>query len=181
MITASQIIPYHNIAVDIENTLELKRKLAQLRHERNPLYLTAAELEEILEWKLDKQIGRQRVRRSANTEEIIRAITGLALTITDQNKDYELELRVSILCALRGVAIPIASAILALVFPDEYAVIDYRAWRQVFEDEKHMFSLPDYKRYMCEIRKLGKELNWPTQEVDHAIWAYDQDSSKWLC
>ena len=177
MITAAQIAPLRTAAIDYEKTKRLKEKLARVRRERQPLYLTKAEFEEILQWKLGQQIGRQRERRSANTEEIIRAVTGLALTITHSDKEYELELRMGILCALRGVAIPVASAVLALVFPEEYAVIDFRGWRQIFGEGETVFSIPKYKRYLREVRRLANELGWPVQEVDHAIWEYDRRNS----
>ena len=177
MITAAQIAPLRTAAIDYEKTKRLKEKLARVRRERQPLYLTKAEFEEILQWKLGQQIGRQRERRSANTEEIIRAVTGLALTITHSDKEYELELRMGILCALRGVAIPVASAVLALVFPEEYAVIDFRGWRQIFGEGETVFSIPKYKRYLREVRRLADELGWPVQEVDHAIWEYDRRNS----
>jgi hypothetical protein len=174
MITATQIAPFHRKGIDFEETERLKAKLAQRRRERQPFFLTAEELEEILAWKLGQQMGRQRALRTANTDEIIQAITGLALTIHHQDKDYELELRVNLLCALRGVGVPVASAVLALVFPDEYAVIDYRVWRQLFDEGKQVFFVPDYRRYMGEIRRLAAELDWPVQEVDHAIWELDR-------
>jgi len=177
MITAAQIAPLRTAAVDYEETRRLKEKLARVRRERQPLYLTAAEFEETLQWKLGQQIGRQRKRRSANTEEIIRAVTGLALTIAHSDKEYELELRMGILCSLRGVAVPVASAVLALVFPEEYAVIDFRGWWQVFGEGETVFSIPKYKRYLREVRRLADELGWPVQEVDHAIWEYDRRNS----
>lgn len=178
MITAAQIAPLHRQEIDFDETEQLKAKLALLHRERQPLHLTATEFEEILRWKLGQQIGRQRERRTANTDKIIRAITGLALTITHPDKEYELELRVNILCALRGVAIPVASAVLALAFPEEYAVIDFRVWRQCFGADKGIFSIGDYKKYMREIRRLASELSWPVQEVEHAIWEYDRRNSR---
>ena len=177
MITAAQIAPLRAASIDYEETEQLKAKLAQVRRERQPLYLTATEFEEILQWKLGQQIGRQRDIRAANTEDIIRAVTGLALTITHADKEYELELRMNIFCSLRGVGVSVASAVLALVFPGEYAIIDFRGWRQIFGEEQSIFSIPDYKKYVREIRRLADELGWPVQEVDHAIWEYDRRNS----
>ncbi len=145
-----------------------------MRLERKKLYLTLSEFERILEWKLGQQIGRQRELRKSNTDAIIRAVTGLALTIAHSDPDYQLELRTTILCALRGVAVPIASAVLGLVYPKEYAVIDYRTWRQIFNEPRDVFSTADYKRYMTKIRELASELGWQVQEVDHAIWEFDR-------
>jgi len=174
VITAKQIAPLYKQAADYEETERLKAKLAQLRRERQPLYLTATELEEILQWKLGQQIGRRRRIRAANTDEVIRAVTGLALTIQHPDKEYELELRTNILCTLRGISVPVASAILALVFPEEYAVIDFRVWRQLFGKQRTVFSIAAYKQYNRRIRSLAKELGWSMQEVDHAIWEYDR-------
>ncbi len=174
MITASQIKNLKTASIDFNETEQLKLKLARLQKERQKFFLTGSEFDDILRWKLRGQYGRQRTRRASNTEELIRTITGVALTITHPDKDYELELRVHLLCSLRGVGVPVASAILALVYPQEYAVIDFRGWRQIFGEDRSTFSVANYKRYMKEIRKLARELGWLVQEVDLAIWEYDR-------
>lgn len=71
------------------------------------------------------------------------------------------------------VGVPIASAVLALVYPTEYCVIDFRGWRQVFEQDRRQFTISDYKRYLVKVRELSRELQWPVQEVDLAVWEYD--------
>ncbi len=174
MITAREVAPYRTLADDYPEAENLKRSLARLRKEREPLYLTHAEFEQILVWKLRTQHGRQRERRRANTEDVVRAVTGLALTITHPDDEYETELRVATLCALRGVSVPVASAVLALVLPEKYAVIDFRGWRQVFGNEKATFTIPDYYRYLRKLRVLAGELGWLVQEVDLAVWEYDR-------
>ena len=126
MITCAQIALYRTSSDDYDLTERLKTRLLRLRQERRPFYLASAEFDEILRWKLRGQYGRQRERRKANTEDVIRTVTRAALTIIHPDEEYELELRVGILCALRGVSVPVASAVLALVFPEKYAVIDFR-------------------------------------------------------
>ncbi|MEJ5240388.1 MAG: hypothetical protein WHS87_04250 [Anaerolineales bacterium] len=174
MITAAQLIPYRTSGEDYAETERLKKQFAGLRQERVPLYLTLDEFDEILRWKLRGQYGRQREQRKVNTDEVIRTVTTAALSLTHPDDDYETELRLRILCTLRGVGVPVASAILALVFPERYAVIDFRGWRQVFDEERTTFSVSDYKRYLREIRRLARELGWSVQEVDLAIWEYDR-------
>jgi hypothetical protein len=178
VIVASQIAQLQGSAVDFGDAEALKSKLAKLRAQRHPFFLTASDFDDILRWKLRQQYGRQRGLRGLNTGEIVRSITGLAFTITHHDKDYELELRVAVLCALRGVGVPVASAILALTLPEEYAVIDFRGWRQVFDEYKTTFSIPDYKKYLHEIHQLAAELGWAAQEVDLAIWEYDRRQSQ---
>lgn len=175
MITASQIANLRTASRDYAETERLKERFARVRRERNPLYLTKEDFEKILRWKLAGQYNRGRKMREVNTEEVIRTVTGVALSISHADRDYEIELRVGILAALRGVGVPVASAVLALVFPEEYAVIDFRSWRQVFGAERPWFSIGDYKRYMDALRPLAEELGWPVQEVDLAIWAYDNE------
>jgi hypothetical protein len=167
-------LPKGHASPDYAETERLKTELAKARQTRRPFYLTVDEFEEVLRWKLRQQIGRQRDLRAANTEELIRAVTGLALTITHSDSEYELELRVGILRSLRGVAVPVASAVLALAFPEKYAVIDFRGWRQIFDEKRTTFTIPDYKRYLAAIQRLANELSWPPQEVDLAIWEYDR-------
>ena len=170
MITSQQLAPNRYSGDDCDPTERLKAEFGQARKERRPMYLTMDEFDRILHWKLRQQYGRQKARRAANSEQVVRAITETALNIAHPDPDYEVELRLGVLCALRGVDVPVASAVLALVFPEKYAVVDFRNWRQVFDQERDVFSVPDYKRYLCRIRVLAEELGWLPQEVDLAIW-----------
>jgi hypothetical protein len=175
VITAAQIAHLRYASDNYAETERMKARLARLRDERDPLFLTASEFDEILRWKLRTQLNRHFHSRTANTDSIIRHVTGSALTITSDDRDYEIQLRVNILCALRGVAVPVASAVLALVYPNDYAVIDFRSWRQVFSPAPaKIFSITDYKRYLRALQPLARELGWPIQEVDFAIWEYDR-------
>ena len=174
MITAGQLIQYRTSSDDYTLTVHIKADFAQMKRERHPMYLTLEEFDRVLQWKLRGQYERQRERRKENTDDVIRVVTGAALSIEHPDKDYEIELRVGILCTLRGVGVPVASAILALVFPERYAVIDFRGWRQVFGEERTTFSVSDYRRYLREVQNLAQELGWPVQEVDLAIWEYDR-------
>jgi hypothetical protein len=173
MITASQIQDLRREDSVYQGTSDLINRIAELKRERRPFFLTACDFDDILKWKLKGQYGRQKEYRAMNSDKVIRDVTRLALSITHENEDYELELRVSILCSLRGVAVPVASAVLTLVYPNEYAVIDFRNWRQFFGERKNGFSLNDYKQYMEQMRRLATELDWTVQEVDLAIQEYD--------
>lgn len=172
MITAAQLRSLGPVS-DPE-TEGLKKRFAQLRVEGRPFFQARSEFDRVLQWKLRGQFGRQRSRRKVNTDDLIRKVTGLALALCHENEDYELELRLGILCSLRGVRVAVASAILALVFPEQYAVIDFRGWRQVFGEERTSFSISDYRRYLAKVRELAEELAWQPQQVDIAIWEYDR-------
>jgi hypothetical protein len=136
MITASQIKKFRNESIDYADTVLIKDELARLRRKRSPFYLTKEELDKILHWKLRGQYGRLNHLLSANSDELIQKVTGLALSVEHPDADYELELRFKILTCLRGVGVPVASAILALIYPETNAVIDFRGWRQIFGENK---------------------------------------------
>lgn len=176
MVTASQLVPFKK-AVDYEITESIKAELSTALQSRHPFYLTSAEFDKVLRWKLRSQYCRQMELRKSNTEETIKTLTSLAFSLTHSDPDNGLDLKLGILCLLKGVGVPVASAILALSYPEKYTVIDYRVWRQVFGENKGTFSISDYKKYLQRVRELAIELGWKVQEVDQAIWGYDRVNS----
>ena len=174
MIRPEDLASLRTAAPDYAETERLKDWLAGLRRTRKPLYLTRNELEPIYVWKLRDQYGRQKELRDSNTDSAYVTVSQAALSVHEGDWDYEAELRLGILTSLRGVAVPVASAILALAEPDRYCVIDFRGWRAVVGEEKQGFSIRDYKRYLAAVRELADQLQWPVQEVDLAIWEYDR-------
>lgn len=175
MIEPGDLTDLRTAAPDYEETERLKARLGRLRTSRTPFCLTAEELEPVFRWKLGSQYGRVRKQLARNMVAAYQIVTRAAFEISDfDDPNRELELRVGLLCSLAGVGIGIASAILALVEPDRYCVIDFRGWRGVFGDRKSAFTVDDYKRYLAEVRRLARVLAWPVQEVDLAIWEHDR-------
>ena len=178
MIEPELIKPFRTKSEFYEETESLKKYFKSKRIERTPFYINLEEFDTILRWKLRRQYHRQKESRSEKiTEEIVKKVTELALNISHLDKDYEIDLRINSLSIIWGVNTAVASAILALCFPENYAVIDFRVWRQIFSTEKRSFSVNDYKKYLKEIRKLAELLDWMPQEVDLAIWAYDEEKA----
>jgi hypothetical protein len=166
---------YRTAARDYGETRELIDRLRALRHTRRPMFLTLEEFKEIAHWKLDRQLGRVARHYRPLTDEVIRTITQAAFSLYHENERLELELRFGVLSAVPGVGMGVASAVLALVYPEDYAVIDFRGWRQLFGERKDKFNIGDYHRYLTETIDLAVRLGWYPQEVDLALWAYDQD------
>ena len=73
---------------------------------------------------------------------MIRTVTGAALSIIHPDEDYETELRLNILCSIRGVGVPVASAILALVFPDKYAVMIFEGGDRYLMKKERLSRFP---------------------------------------
>ena len=174
MISLDTIRKFKNKAIDYKETQRLISHLSSIKEAREPLYLDSDDFEAILRWKLAQQYSRQVELRKGNTNEIIKTVTYVALNITHEDEEYEIDLRLNLLMSLRGIGVPVASAILTLVYPEKYAVIDFRGWNQLFGERKQSFTIRDYKRYLIAIRKMAGELDWTPQEVDHAIWEYDR-------
>jgi hypothetical protein len=159
---------------DHEKTEQLKQRLAVLRRRRQPFYLTRADLQRILRWKLRSQYGRSAKFREHLTDALVRHVTQATFGYRANNCDIELGVRIRLLAALPGVGVPVASAVLALVEPHRYCVVDYRGWRTLFGEERRHFSVRDYRRYRTAIAKLADRLGWPVQETDAVVWEFDR-------
>lgn len=174
LITARQIRPLRTAAPDFEDTEQLKKTMKGLRKKRHPLFLTARDLEAVFRWKLGSQYGRQKTLRGSNSDSTYRAVTRAAFAVKSDDRDNELVVRTGVLVALRGVGVPVASAILALADPDSYCVIDFRGWRAAYGELRRDFSIPQYRRYRNDVTALANRLRWSTQETDLAIWELDR-------
>lgn len=164
---------------------KLKAQFAAARKQRDPMYLTEGEFFEVAHWKLINQYGRAKRFLESNSSERIEAVTSRALSFSDLDPDVEMTGRVIMLRVLPGVGMGVASAILALCFPQQYAPIDFRVWRQLFDSELSVFEVPEYRRYLKKLRELADELasldpahEWPVQLVDYFAWEYDAASAK---
>jgi len=162
-------------ADDYDETKKLISKYAELKKTRSPFYLTSADFNDILKWKLRQQYNRQYRNRERNTEHNINIVTQAAFAVEHQDRDYETELRLKILTTLSGVEVPVASAILTLCYPELYSVIDFRGWRQIFGNAKTYanYTPKEYIKYLTIIRHAAKIFQFTTQEMDMAIWQYD--------
>ena len=177
MIRAKDLLPFRTSAPDYHVSRGLKQLFAELRTSRTPFHLTGVEMEKIFRWKLGQQYGRGEHIRAENSESAYRIVSTAAFSVLETDLDYEAELRVRLLTSLRGVGVPVASAFLAMAEPAKYGVIDFRAWRTLFSEERKSFDVPAYIRYQRAIRPLAAELGWMIQEVDLAAWEFDRQRS----
>jgi hypothetical protein len=96
------------------------------------------------------------------------------------------------LTKLTGVRVPMASTILTMAKPSEFAIIDYRALRALGVVKPELLdaqSYTDYSTFMeCFrnpssegyifyidiVREIAQQEDLSTREVDMALWAYDK-------
>jgi thermostable 8-oxoguanine DNA glycosylase len=153
-------------------TQRLKEKICRCLENRSPRYLTAAELDQILLWKLDTQYHRSKAQRSVNTDSVVIPITSAVFLVNSQSFQYETELKIKLLTSMRGIGTPLASAVLAITDPNNYCVIDSVLWEAIYGQEKDTFSIKDYLCFLEYINSLSKKIGLPLQEAEFALWTY---------
>ena len=72
---------------------------------------------------------------------------------------------------LHGADVRVASAILTAYDPSRFAVIDWKAWKALYDREKkEEFAPEDYVKYLQDVRKLAEECGMTPRKVDLALW-----------
>jgi hypothetical protein len=100
-----------------------------LQNSRIPFFLNADEMEEVFRWKLRNQYARDAKLRAVNPPRTYDSVTRACFEIRCDDLEYETKVRLGLLTAVPGIGVPVASAILALVDPSRYCVIDFRGKR----------------------------------------------------
>ena len=164
----------HGVHADDDERHALEVAFQDRRAERHPFFLTGEEMNRVFRWKLRGQHERMAAQRARNTEAAYRLVSQAAFQIVGPDLEYEAVVRLGLLTALTGVGVPIASAVLALVEPQKYCILDRHGWRAVFGKERESFTPFDYWSYHQAIARLGIELGWSLRETDLAIRRLDR-------
>ena len=158
------LVREHLPAREDERTAELCR---DFRVARRRGYLTLGELVAACRWKSPRPIKHIR----ANTHHRVRAATRTALTTRSE------ALRLEALLQLVGVSVPTASAILTLLDPKRYGVIDIRVWQllhavgAVTENRKGTHFRPEHwLQFLSILRHLSSRLGVTVREVELTLF-----------
>lgn len=142
------------------------------------------ELRKIGEWKSGGRIDHHLKDNNPNYVEQRSAVA------FQTNSDVD---KVKALMELKGVQVPVASVILTMYDPANYAVVDYRAFRALGAAEPQLLdpqTYPDYADfmgsfqdynsapeaysfYMDVVRDIAHREGILPREVDMALWAFD--------
>ncbi len=83
----------------------------------------------------------------------------------------------ALLTGLRGVSVPTASAILTLVDPRRYGVLDIRAWQLLVglgtvrrRPSGRGFTLRDWLEYLGELRRHARRLAVPARTIELTLF-----------
>lgn len=85
-------------------------------------------------------------------------------------------LKLSLLCGLEGVKIPVASTILNFMYPDKFPIVDYRVTQVLREaagiELAKNISCKMYYRYKVAIENIVKDTGYDIRTIDRALFAY---------
>ncbi len=148
-------------------------------------YLLKDEFVSICKWKTERQTNNYQ----KNSKEDIEKITKEAIS-----KHQDIKVQIDKLDQLKGVGVPVASAILTVIFPKYYCVLDFRAWRALhwviseefirfenyskfskfLDDFRNYASRNSYIEYWKKIEKLANHHNMTPRKIEMALWKYDE-------
>jgi len=153
---------------DAEALLRYKR----FRAARRRGYLTRGEFVEACRWKSPRPIHHVR----SNTHHSVRAATEAVLATRDEAE------RLAALRKLEGVSVPMASAILTLLDPKRYGVIDIRVWQllhsvgAVSENAKGVrFTVSQWLQFLGILRRLSSRLGTTARTVELTLFNVHTD------
>jgi len=135
-------------------------------------------LETIVHWKSERMVH----YLIGNSSESIRS----ALTVA-ASPQASAEEAVNALVALRGVDISIASAILAAIYPERYAVLDYRALEALGHARHDVRFYTEYNAALQRLAECGMvtpqgDLPAPTalHALERALWQWSRTHAEEL-
>ncbi|MGA2084008.1 MAG: hypothetical protein ABSG60_00640 [Terracidiphilus sp.] len=138
------------------------------------------DLETIVKWKSPRSVH----YICENSTEEVQAAIDAAIS-----KPENVQEAVSALTKLTGVGLPVASAILTTIFPDQYTVIDFRALEALGHDQA---GVEFYRQYLEHCKSLAKSLGesseiqiqsgYPAETelrvLDRALWQWSASKGK---
>jgi len=158
--------------VEAEPTAALLR---ELRHVKRAKRFSRSEFIKMCRWKSARAIHHYRRNRAAAIGRTSREV------LRTRNERQRLEL----LTSLKGVSVPTASAILTLIDPERYGVIDIRAWQLLFKigavEKKPRgvgFVFADWDRYLSILREHARALRVPVRRVELTLFEYHRKTQK---
>lgn len=141
--------------------------IAELRHVVRRGEFTRAEFLRMAHWKSPRAAPHY-ARNSAAT---VRAISRAALAERDEAR------RLALLTSLHGVSVPVASAILTLLDPRRYGVLDIRVWQLLHamgavegKPAGRGFSAADWLAYLACLRAGAKASGASVRIVEYTLF-----------
>lgn len=146
--------------------------IERLRPARERGYLTAGELITVCRWKSPRSNA---LVRSNNPHRIRRATERVLVTVDERE-------RFDALLSLHGVSVPSASAVLTMLEPERYGVIDIRVWQLLHvmgavrgNARGSGFTFDQWLQFLRVIRELAARLEVSARTVERTLFAAHRD------
>ncbi len=159
------------VEADLWYRVEFPSRLKQ----REPLYITHQELEQVTRWKMLRGVWRERNRllvAGNKPREVERSSREAFAAAPDPRQP------IAILSNLAGVGPATASAVLAAARPDLYPFFDELVAAQIPDLGPVSFTPAYYHRYAAQLRERSEQLNqvcghevWTAHQMSQALWA----------
>ena len=150
-----------------EESIETIQLVKELSSAKKRGYLTRQELKNICKWKSPRTIR----LIEKNSYGIVKSKTQKAFKTKSERTKIEY------LTSLQGVSIPMASAILMLVNPQRYGVIDIRVWQVLYQMKSvtHTasgigFRFNNWYQYLMIIRYYAKKYNVKARDIERTLF-----------
>ncbi|KAA6465295.1 hypothetical protein DYQ86_04965 [Acidobacteria bacterium AB60] len=122
-----------------------------------------ANLEAIVHWKSNRRIALLRDNSDSEIEDALR----LALSAKEPRS------ALAVLKGLRGVELPVATAIMTAIHPDQYTVADWRAMQALGQPDADYYRIDFYvHQYLPACKRLAAEAGVPLRTLDKALWTW---------
>ncbi|HET7876430.1 MAG TPA: hypothetical protein VFN71_13000 [Methylomirabilota bacterium] len=145
--------------------------MERLRPSRRRGWLTRPEFIEMCRWKSPRALPRYRLNPAAAVRRVTRAV----LASRSERR------RLALLTALSGVNVPVASAILTLLEPRRYGVLDIRAWQLLHafgvvasRPDGRGFTFVHWRQYLDVLRAEARALGISTRAVEFTLFCAHQ-------
>ena len=152
-----------------EEDADTRGLIERLAHIKRAGEFTRAEFLRMCRWKSPRAAPHY----ERNSAAMIRAVSRAALATRSERRRLEL------LTGLRGVSVPVASAILTLVDPVRYGVLDIRVWRLLFALEYvsvkpagRGFHVREWLQYLTILRQQARRLGVAVRAVEYTLFRY---------
>ena len=151
--------------------------MARVRAARRRGFISRAEFLAMCRWKSPR--AQQHYLR--NPPARIREASRLALAARTERR------RIESLLTLHGVSVPVASAILTLLDPQRYGVLDIRAWQMLYtvrgvdaNPAGRGFTVGQWLRYLETLRRHARRLGASARAVEYTLFLCHRNRQRGL-
>lgn len=155
--------------LNTEEDAETSKLMNQLKAVKKRGHFTKAEFLKIGVWKSP----RPKQQYLKNSEEDIISISKNVLATKFEKR------RIKLLTTLKGVSIPTASAILTLIDPENYGVIDIRVWQVLYlygsvkvKPRGTNFDFNNWYNYLMKLRYYAKRFKVSVRDIERTIFLH---------